>query len=101
MRDELRGVLQEISGMPIMQGETFTPHHLDDNPVKRAWNWLTGKSVGRHNFDAAHVFGFQSADLFARYDFDGWRSGKEKRGDSAVQKFERRREFKFLRIFLG
>jgi serine/threonine-protein kinase len=45
MRDELRGVLQEISGMPIMQGETFTPHHLDDNPVKRAWNWLTGKSV--------------------------------------------------------
>ncbi len=44
MRDELRGVLQEISGMPILQGDTFTPHHLDDNPVKRAWNWLTGKS---------------------------------------------------------
>jgi serine/threonine-protein kinase len=46
MRDDLRGILQEISGMPIMQGETFTPHHLDDNPVKRAWNWLTGKSSG-------------------------------------------------------
>jgi len=46
MRDDLRGVLQEISGMPIMQGDTFTPHHLDDNPVKRAWNWLTGKTGG-------------------------------------------------------
>ncbi len=44
MRDDLRGVLQEISGMPILQGDSFTPHHLDDNPVKRAWNWLTGKS---------------------------------------------------------
>ena len=46
MRDELRGVLQEISGMPILQGDTFAPHHLDDSPVKRAWNWLTGKSSG-------------------------------------------------------
>ncbi len=44
MRDDLRGVLQEISGMPILQGDTFTPHHLDENPMKRAWNWLTGKS---------------------------------------------------------
>ncbi|MBA4124056.1 MAG: protein kinase [Acidobacteria bacterium] len=44
MRDDLRGILQEISGMPILQGDSFTPHHLDDNPVKRAWNWLTGKS---------------------------------------------------------
>ncbi len=44
MRDDLRGVLQEISGIPILQGDSFTPHHLDDNPVKRAWNWLTGKS---------------------------------------------------------
>lgn len=45
MRDELRGVLQEISGVPMFQGETFTPRHLDENPVKRAWNWLTGKST--------------------------------------------------------
>ena len=45
MRDDLRGVLQELSGMPILQGDTFTPRHLDDkNPVKRAWNWITGKS---------------------------------------------------------
>ncbi|MGI8642262.1 MAG: protein kinase domain-containing protein [Pyrinomonadaceae bacterium] len=44
MRDDLRGVLQEISGMPVLQGETFAPRHLEDNPVKRAWNWITGKS---------------------------------------------------------
>jgi serine/threonine-protein kinase len=28
-----------------LQGDTFTPRHLDnDNPVLRAWNWLTGKT---------------------------------------------------------
>ncbi len=49
MRDELRGVLQEISGMPMFQGENFMPRHLDENPVKRAWNWLTGKSNAEAN----------------------------------------------------
>ena len=44
MRDDLRGVLQEISGMPGYQGETYAPRYLDESPVKRAWNWLTGKS---------------------------------------------------------
>ena len=44
MRDELRAILQEISGVPMFQGETFAPRYLDENPVKRAWNWLTGKS---------------------------------------------------------
>lgn len=44
MRDELRLVLQEISGMPAMSGEFFAPRHLEENPVKRAWNWITGKS---------------------------------------------------------
>ncbi|MCY7374861.1 MAG: protein kinase [Pyrinomonadaceae bacterium] len=49
MRDELRAILQEISGMPMFQGETFTPRYLDENPVKRAWNWLTGKSNAEAN----------------------------------------------------
>ncbi len=44
MRDDLRGVLQEVSGVPAMQSEIFTPKHLEDNPVKRAWNWITGKA---------------------------------------------------------
>ncbi len=44
MRDELRAILQEISGMPGYQGETYAPRYLDESPVKRAWNWLTGKS---------------------------------------------------------
>ncbi len=44
MRDDLRAVLQEITGMPTMQGDSFTPRHLEENPVKRAWNWITGKS---------------------------------------------------------
>lgn len=45
MRDDLRHVLQEISGIPMMQGDTYLPRHLDnESPVKRAWNWLTGKT---------------------------------------------------------
>jgi serine/threonine protein kinase/tetratricopeptide (TPR) repeat protein len=45
MRDDLRQVLQEISGIPMMQGDTYLPRHLDnESPVKRAWNWLTGKT---------------------------------------------------------
>ena len=44
MRDELRNVMQEISGMSGMSGDTFAPRHLEENPVKRAWNWITGKS---------------------------------------------------------
>ncbi len=45
MRDDLRQVLQEISGIPMMQGDTYQPRHLDnESSVKRAWNWLTGKT---------------------------------------------------------
>lgn len=45
MRDDLRAVLQEISGMPIMQGDAYAPRHLtNENPVKKAWNWIRGKS---------------------------------------------------------
>lgn len=45
MRDDLRSVLQEISGMPVLQSDTFKPSHIEDkNPMKRAWDWLTGKS---------------------------------------------------------
>ena len=44
MRDELRAVLQEISGMPIVQGDTYTPRHIENNVMKKAWNWITGKT---------------------------------------------------------
>jgi eukaryotic-like serine/threonine-protein kinase len=45
MRNELRSVLQEVSGAPVFQGDSFKPRHLEGgSAVKRAWNWLTGKS---------------------------------------------------------
>lgn len=51
MRDDLRAVLQEISGIPVMQSDTFKPGHLEDkNPVKRAWDWLTGKTLSDDSF---------------------------------------------------
>jgi serine/threonine-protein kinase len=46
MRDDLRNIMQEISGVPMFQGDTFAPRHLGNNNVmKRAWGWITGKSV--------------------------------------------------------
>ena len=45
MRDDLRNVLQEVTGIAAIAGENYVPRHLDGgNPVKRAWNWITGKS---------------------------------------------------------
>ncbi len=45
MRDDLRAVLQEVAGAPLMQGDTFAPGHVDSGVFKRALNWFTGKSV--------------------------------------------------------
>src|SRR5687768_8219324 len=45
MRDDLRGVLQEIAGAPLMAGDTYAPGHLDGGVLKRALNWFTGKST--------------------------------------------------------
>ena len=52
MRDDIRSVLQEISGVPTFQSETFAPRHVENNVVKRAWSWITKKtgsenSIGR------------------------------------------------------
>lgn len=44
MRDDIRSVLNEISGMPVMQNDTFAPRHIENNVMKRAWNWITGKA---------------------------------------------------------
>jgi len=45
MRDDLRGVLQEITGGGFLQGDTFVPGHSDSGGVlKRALGWITGKS---------------------------------------------------------
>ena len=44
MRDDLRGVMQQIAGEQVMPGDTYAPTHADGSPVKRAWNWITGKT---------------------------------------------------------
>lgn len=45
MRDNIRAVLQDISGIPLMHSDTFAPRHASpESPVKKAWNWLRGKS---------------------------------------------------------
>ena len=53
MRDDLRSILQDISGVPVLQSDTFKPGHLEDkNPVKRAWDWLTGKTQGDESIES-------------------------------------------------
>jgi serine/threonine protein kinase/Tfp pilus assembly protein PilF len=45
MRDELKAVFQEVSGVVAFQSDNIAPRHLGQgNPVKRAWNWILGKS---------------------------------------------------------
>jgi eukaryotic-like serine/threonine-protein kinase len=45
MRDLLRAVLQEASGIPMTTGELYSPKYAEQgNPVKRAWNWIRGKT---------------------------------------------------------
>ena len=45
MRDDLRAVMQEVAGAPLMATDTFAPSHMDGGVFKRALNWFTGKSV--------------------------------------------------------
>lgn len=46
MRDDLRGVLQDITGGGFLQGDTFAPGHADSGSVlKRALGWITGKTA--------------------------------------------------------
>lgn len=56
MRDDLRAVLQEITGMPTMQGDSFAPRHLEENPVKKVWNWITGKSSADNSMQGTPSF---------------------------------------------
>lgn len=44
MRDDLRGVMQQIAGVPLMPNDTFAPAHADGNTVKRMLNWFTGRN---------------------------------------------------------
>src|SRR5215212_3607810 len=49
MRDDIRAVLQDISGMPVFQNDMYAPRHADNNVVKRAWNWITGKGTSENS----------------------------------------------------
>lgn len=49
-RDDLRAVLQELTGAGMMQNDTFAPSHVDGSVVKRAWTWITGKSTPENSF---------------------------------------------------
>src|SRR6478672_8571843 len=44
MRDDLRAVMQQLAGVPLMPNDTFAPTHADGNTVKRMLNWFTGRN---------------------------------------------------------
>ena len=56
MRDDLRAVLTSIAGAPLMQSDTYAPAHADGNVIKRALNWLTGKSMPESNTANRNTF---------------------------------------------
>ena len=71
MRDELREVLNEVSGVSIVAPGAFKPEHIDTgNPVKRAWNWLTGKSVDRSSIPQSSQSSQSSTQLTPSYSPD-------------------------------
>lgn len=45
MRDDLRSVLTEIAGSPLMLSDTYVPNYAEGSVIKRAFNWITGKST--------------------------------------------------------
>ena len=45
MRDDLRAVMQQLSGVQLMPGDTVAPAYADGSTVKRMLNWFTGKST--------------------------------------------------------
>ena len=61
LRDDIRQVLAEISGLTAMPGEVFAPRHAagtDKNAISRAWSWIKGKSKtgdtsGNNSFNAS------------------------------------------------
>ena len=68
MRDEVRQVLAEVSGMPMMQNPDFNPQHLENSsPVKRAWNWLTGKSNNSETSSSIQITPSPSTQLTPTY----------------------------------
>ena len=51
MKTDLQNVLIEISGMPVLENQLVSPKHLEGGGVvKRAWDWLTGKSTSVDNY---------------------------------------------------
>jgi hypothetical protein len=82
MRDDLRAVLQEISGMPILQGDSYAPRHLEDaSPVKRA-GMVTGKSSGTETSCRLRRR-LHYTDFFTGLTGNRNRTREEKRGDFA------------------
>jgi eukaryotic-like serine/threonine-protein kinase len=52
MRDDLRGVLQDITGGGFLQGDTFAPGHAESGGVlKRALGWITGKTASDNSIN--------------------------------------------------
>jgi serine/threonine-protein kinase len=44
MRDDLKAVLASLTGASSYSGETFAPSYADGGVIRKALNWLTGKS---------------------------------------------------------
>jgi len=80
MRDDLREVMQSVTGIPLEHADSLKPRHLESGgTVKRAWNWLTGKSSAENTPHATPTGG--STQITPTYSPDTTltATGKEKK----------------------
>ncbi len=78
MRDDLRGVLQMVAGAQVMPGDTYAPTHADKSPVKRAWNWITGRTGSETSIGMTPNYSSASSSSFAP-DISMTSAGSEKK----------------------
>ncbi|MEZ5424248.1 MAG: protein kinase [Pyrinomonadaceae bacterium] len=53
MRDDLRNILHQLTGVQLLNTDTIAPSHADGGAVKRMLNWFTGRSTPERTSTAA------------------------------------------------
>ncbi|MFL6468566.1 MAG: TPR end-of-group domain-containing protein, partial [Pyrinomonadaceae bacterium] len=79
MRDDLRAVLQEVAGAPLMAGDTYRPSHVDSGMFKRMKNWFTGKSTPESSSSASHPSASNPPSFIPEFNLTATSTGAEKK----------------------
>ncbi|MEZ5306500.1 MAG: protein kinase [Pyrinomonadaceae bacterium] len=105
MRDELKQVLREVTGVPVLGDDAYKPVHIEtESSVKRAWNWLRGKSGSDSRADSSLSID-QSTQITPTYSPDmTYTSGGKEKKSIAILPFKNltaNKEFDFYEFALA